>query len=47
MAETKMTSWQRFLAWFAAGSVVLVVTGYATFDQWSKFVSMLLSGGAH
>jgi hypothetical protein len=42
-----MTPWQRFLAWCAAGSAVLVVTGYATFEQWSGFVGMLLSGGAH
>lgn len=44
MTETKMTNWQRFLAWFAAGSVVLVVTGYATAEQWMGFVLGIFAG---
>lgn len=42
MADTKMTGWQRAVVWIAAGSLALVVTGYATFEQWSGFALGLL-----
>lgn len=45
MTESKMTGWQRALVWIAGISLGLVVTGYATFEQWSGFALGLLGMG--
>ena len=47
MPDTKMTGWQRFLAWFLGISCVLLVTSYLTADQWLGFVTVIVNGGAH
>lgn len=42
MADTKMTGWQRALAWMFGIGAVLLVTGYLTADQWLHLVGSLL-----
>jgi hypothetical protein len=44
MTESKMTSWQKTLAWIAGIGAVMVLLGYATFEQWAGLVGALFGG---